>query len=217
MSRLAHGRLSSYGLHMQSELTGALRGLKTRMEAFLASRVLTEGDDWAASIRHATSIQAAADDVVRAVVQQARQSGATWQVVGDALGVSRQAAFQRYGKPIDPRTGEPMSTTPLSEAAELATAVIRDLASGQWPRVAGQFDPTMRDALSEDALAAAWAQIIGLSGAFERHGEPEVARAGDVTITNTPLAMEAGDYTARITFRDDRAIAGLLILERRTS
>ncbi len=48
-------------------------------------------------------------------------------------------------------------------------------------------------------------------------GEPEVTRAGDMTITNTPLALEAGDYTARIAFRDDRTIAGLHILERQTS
>ena len=71
----------------------------------------------------------------------------------------------------------------------------------------------MRDGLSEDALAAAWAQIVGRSGAYERHGEPEVARAGDVTVTNTPLALEAGDYVARISFRDDRTIAGLYILD----
>ncbi|KIH99254.1 hypothetical protein LP52_09125 [Streptomonospora alba] len=183
------------------------------MEAFLAARVLTKDDDWADSIGRAVSMQAAADDVVRAVVQEARQNGATWQVIGDALGVSRQAAFQRYGKPIDPRTGEPMNTTPLSGVAELAASTIEDLASGQWTRVTEQFDPTMRDALSEDALAAAWAQIVGLSGAFEGLGEPEVTRAGDVTITNTPLSFEAGDYTARIAFRDDRTIAGLHILE----
>ncbi|MEV0388058.1 DUF3887 domain-containing protein [Nonomuraea sp. NPDC050643] len=187
------------------------------MEAFLASRVLTRSDDWADSIGRAVSMQAAADDVVRAVVQQARQNGATWQVIGDALGVSRQAAFQRYGKPIDPRTGEPMNTTPLPGVAELAASVIEGLASGQWTRVTEQFDPSMRDGLSEDALAAAWAQIVGLSGAFEGHGEPEVTRAGDVTITNTPLALEAGDYTVRIAFRDDRTIAGLHILERQTS
>jgi hypothetical protein len=149
-------------------------------------------------------------------VLQARRDGATWQVVGDALGVSRQAAFQRYGRPTDPRTGEPMNTTPLPGAAELATSVIRDLVSAQWSHVTEQFDPTMRDGLSQDALAAAWAQIVGLSGAFEGHGEPEVARAGDVTITNTPLALEAGDYTARIAFRDDRTIAGLHILTRET-
>ncbi|MEE2043506.1 DUF3887 domain-containing protein [Nocardiopsis tropica] len=183
------------------------------MDAFLASRVLTKDDDWADAIGRAVSMQAAADDVVRAVVQQARQNGATWQVIGDALGVSRQAAFQRYGKPIDPRTGEPMNTTPLPGAAELAASVIGDLASGQWARVTEQFDPAMRDGLSEDALAAAWAQIVGLSGALEGRGESEVTRAGDVTITNTPLSFEAGDYTARIAFRDDRAIAGLHILE----
>ncbi len=198
---------------MQERLTDALQALKTRMEALLAARVLTKDDDWADSIGRAVSMQAAADDVVRAVVQQARQSGATWQVIGDALGVSRQAAFQRYGRPIDPRTGEPMNTTPLSGAAELAASTIEDLASGQWARVTEQFDPTMRDGLPEDALAAAWAQIVGLSGAFERLGEPEVTRAGDVTITNTPLSFEAGDYTARIAFRDDRTIAGLHILE----
>ncbi|RKS08566.1 uncharacterized protein DUF3887 [Nocardiopsis sp. Huas11] len=183
------------------------------MDAFLAARVLTEDDDWADSIGRAVSLQAAADDVVRAVVQQARQDGATWQVIGDALGVSRQAAFQRYGKPIDPRTGEPMNTTPLPGVAELAASTIEDLASGQWARVTERFDATMRDGLSEDALAAAWAQIVGLSGAFEGRGEPEVARAGDVTITNTPLSFEAADYTARIAFRDDRTIAGLHILE----
>lgn len=201
---------------MQGNLTDALKVVKTRLDAFLASRVLTKDDDWADAIGRAVSMQAAADDVVRAVVQQARQNGATWQVIGDALGVSRQAAFQRYGKPIDPRTGEPMNTTPLPGAAELAASVIGDLASGQWARVTEQFDPAMRDGLSEDALAAAWAQITGLAGALEGMGEPQVTRAGDVTITNTPLSFEAGDYTARISFRDDRAIAGLHILEGQT-
>jgi hypothetical protein len=198
-------------------LTETLRALKGHMEAFLASRVLKKDDDWADAIGRAAGMQAAADDLVRAVVQQARQSGATWQVIGDALGVSRQAAFQRYGKPIDPRTGEPMNTTPLPGVAELAASVIEDLASGRWARVVEQFDPAMRDGLSEDALAAAWAQIIGLSGAFEGLGEPEVTRASDVTITNTSLSFEAGDYTARIAFRDDRTIAGLHILDEQKS
>lgn len=193
-----------------------LRVLTARTEAFLASRVLTSNDDWTGSIQGAVGIQEAADKVVRAVVRQARDNGATWQIVGDALGVTRQAAFQRYGKPIDPRTGEPMNTTPLTGAAALATAVIGDLAAARWSRVAEQFDPTMRTGLSEEALAAAWAQIVGLSGAFEQHGDPVAARAGDVTITDTPLAFEAGDYTARITFRDDRTIAGLHILDRTT-
>ncbi|SDE15199.1 DUF3887 domain-containing protein [Auraticoccus monumenti] len=197
---------------MQDVLTEAVRTLRAHTDALLAARVLTSGDQ-VGSIRRAVSLQAAADDVVRAVVQQAREEGATWQVVGAALGVSRQAAFQRYGRPTDPRTGEPMDTTPLDGVAELAASVIEDLATGRWSRVTDQFDPTMRDGLSEDALAAAWAQIVGLSGAYEGHGEPTAVRAGDVTITTTALALEAGDYTVRTTFRDDRTIAGLHILE----
>jgi hypothetical protein len=202
---------------MQEELTEALRSLKAHTETFLAARVLTRDDDWAGSIERAVGMREAADDVVRAVVQQARRNGVTWQVIGDALGVTRQAAFQRYGRPIDPRTGEPMNTTALPGAAELAAAVIADLVSGQWSRITERFDPAMRDGLPEDALAAAWAHIVGLSGAFERHGEPQVARAGDVTVTNTPLSLEAGDYTARIAFRDDRTIAGLHILDEQAS
>ncbi|WP_433869252.1 DUF3887 domain-containing protein [Saccharopolyspora sp. CA-218241] len=110
-----------------------------------------------------------------------------------------------------------MTSPPLPEAAQLAVAVIDDLASGQWPRIAEQFDPAMRDGLSEDALAAAWTQVVAMSGALESHGEPEVLRAGDVTVTNTALWLEAGDYTARIAFRDDRTIAGLHIMERKAS
>ena len=106
-----------------------------------------------------------------------------------------------------------MNTTPLTEAGELAVTVIEDLAMGRWSLVIEQFDQTMRDGLSEEALAAAWAQIVGLSGGYEGHGEPAAVRAADMTITNTSLLLKAGDYTARITFRDDRTIAGLHILE----
>jgi hypothetical protein len=53
---------------------------------------------------------------------------------------------------------------------------------------------------------------VGMAGAYEGRGDTDVARAGDFTTTNTPLTFEAGDFVARITFRDDRTIAGLYIL-----
>ncbi|WP_378143937.1 DUF3887 domain-containing protein [Cnuibacter sp. UC19_7] len=147
-----------------------------------------------------------------AAVQQVRGEGASWQVIGDALGVTRQAAFQRYGRPTDPRTGELMNTIPFADAAPLAATVIDDLAEARWGAVTARFDDTMRAGLSADALAAAWAQIVGLAGSYEKRGATEATRAADITITNTPLGFEAGDYVARIAFRDDRTIAGLHIL-----
>ncbi|WP_111510546.1 DUF3887 domain-containing protein [Mycobacterium kyogaense] len=67
--------------------------------------------------------------------------------------------------------------------------------------------------LTEEGLAEAWAYLAGMAGAYESHGDTDAVRAGDFTITNTPLAFEAGDFGARVTFRDNRTIAGLYMLD----
>lgn len=105
-----------------------------------------------------------------------------------------------------------MTTSPLPEADELARTVINDLDHARWADVTARFDATMRDGLTEEGLAEAWAHIAGLAGAYEGHGDTDTVRAGDFTTTNTPLSFEAGDFVARITFRDDRTLAGLYIL-----
>jgi len=66
-------------------------------------------------------IQGAASEIaegMQAAVQRAREAGRTWAEVGEVLGISRQAVFQRFGKPADPRTGRPMASAMLPGAAE---------------------------------------------------------------------------------------------------
>jgi hypothetical protein len=198
---------------MQDLLTDAIDRLRTRLDALAAAPVLTDPEDRGRLVTDAAGVREAAEGILVATVQQARDDGASWQTIGDALGVSRQAAFQRYGKPVDPRTGEQLSTTPLAEATTLAAAVIDELAAGDWAKVLARFDTVMTERLPESALAPAWAYLVAQSGAFEGRGESTAVRAADLTVTNTPLAFEAGDYTARITFRDDTTIAGLYLLE----
>ena len=178
----------------------------------LAAPVLSGSLDPLAAIRASVEMQARMGELVAAAVERARASGCTWQQIGDVLGISRQAAFQRFGRPIDPRTGEAMNTTPLPEAGKLAETVIDDIASARWTNVVARFDRIVADKLNEEGLAAAWAQVIAFAGAYEGRGEVSVVRAADFTITTTPLAFEAGDFVARISFRDDRTIAGLFLL-----
>lgn len=186
--------------------------LHRQLGQILAAPVL-RGEDDPLELVHAThEVQNAAQALMAAAVHQARERGRTWQEIGDVLGVSRQAAFQRYGKPIDPRTGEIMNTQVLPEADALSRTVIDDLAHARWSDVTARFDATMRDRLTEEGLAEAWAHIVGLAGAYEGHGDTDSVRAGDFTTTNTPLNFEAGDFVARITFRDDQTLAGLYIL-----
>jgi hypothetical protein len=186
--------------------------LHRQLGQILAAPVLGGENDPLELVRAAHEVQDRADALMAAAVQQAREAGRTWQEIGEVLGVSRQAVFQRYGKPIDPRTGEVMNTSPLPEAADLARTVIDDLTHGRWADVRARFDATMRDGLNEEELAEPWVQTAGVVGAYEGHGETDVVRTGDFTTTNTPLSFEAGEFVARITFRDDRTIAGLYIL-----
>jgi hypothetical protein len=197
---------------MSGSFTVTGQQLHRQLGQILAAPVLNSEIEPLDLVRAAHEIRDGAEALMAAAVQQAREAGRTWQEIGEVLGVSRQAAFQRYGKPIDPRNGEVMNTSPLPDAVELARAVIDDHAHGRWADITARFDDTMRAGLTEEGLAEAWAYIAGLAGAYESHGDTDVVRAGDFTTTNTPLSFEAGDFVARITFRDDRTIAGLFIL-----
>jgi hypothetical protein len=71
----------------------------------------------------------------------------------------------------------------------------------------------MREKLTEDALAAGWAQVEEMVGAYKGHGDPVAKRPDDeFTYTDTVMNFEAGELIARITFRDDQTIAGLFLL-----
>ncbi|WP_319452716.1 MULTISPECIES: DUF3887 domain-containing protein [unclassified Mycobacterium] len=197
---------------MSGSFTETGQQLHRQLGQILAAPVLRGENDPLGLVRAAHEVRDGAEALLTAAVQQAREAGRTWQEIGEVLGVSRQAVFQRYGKPIDPRTGGVMNTTALPGADELARTVIDDLAHARWADVSARFDATMRDGLTDEGLAEAWAHIVGLAGAYEGHGDTDAVRAGDFTTTNTPLSFEAGDFVARITFRDDRTLAGLYIL-----
>ncbi|GAA1439518.1 hypothetical protein GCM10009617_04110 [Leifsonia poae] len=164
------------------------------------------------SVRRASALTSELDALLQVIVDDARAAGVTWQGIGEILGVSRQAAFQRFGHPIDPRTGEPMNTTPLDGAEEIAIAVFADLAAARWSAVTDRFDATMAEALAAEDLAAVWAQLIGTVGVFERSTAPTARRTADVTVVEVPLEFEAGDMVGRVSVRDDHAIAGLFVL-----
>src|ERR1700685_1388596 len=83
-----------------------------------------------AAIRLARERRSPADGALRVTVDRARAAGHTWQDIGDALGTTRQAAFQRFGRPIDPRTGEQMSQAVLPGAGGPAGGPSRERGEG---------------------------------------------------------------------------------------
>lgn len=154
-----------------------------------------------------------AEAALAALVDAARDAGATWQDIGRTLGTSRQAAFQRFGHPVDPRTGEPMDATPLTGAEELAAEIFGELTSARFDAVTARFDERMADALDAAGLGDVWAQVAGAVGAFESAGEPSARRLGDLTVVDVPLHFEAGDMVGRVSLHADRRVGGLFVLD----
>ncbi len=197
-------------------LAGRL-GDQARKLAAAAGRRTGAGDhggaaDPVAAVRAASELVALADQGLRLSVHAARQSGHTWQQVGDLLGVTRQAAFQRFGQPIDPRTGRPMSETILPGAAERATQLMIDWIEQRYDQVAADFDPTMAEKLPASRLPAAWAQLVGMVGGYQGMGAPAARAAGDLTIVDIPMTFEASQMKGRVVYDADGKVAGLFVL-----
>jgi hypothetical protein len=180
-----------------------------------ADRVVTElgrsDSGTLAGVTAARDLSAAAAAALQAAVDRARAAGRSWKEIGDVLETTRQAAFQRFGRPIDPRTGEPVSREALPGAADKAVAIFSAMARGHWDEVLEELDDRMRAALDADRLAAGWVHTIGMIGGFERMDEPLVYPIGDHTGVDIQLHFEAGDRTGRITLDSQGKVAGLFL------
>jgi hypothetical protein len=170
-------------------------------------------------IRNALRAHQLAEQVLKLCVQQARDAGHTWQEIGDLLGVTRQAAFQRFGKPIDPRTGEPMDkTVRMADAAPRAIEIVTAVLEGRMDEARPSFNAQVLEAFTDKVRGDALATVAGLVGAYEGfgEGEPFIRRIGDHTVVDVPLRYEAGDMKARVAFDTDEQVAGFFILSPET-
>jgi hypothetical protein len=165
-----------------------------------------------ASVAAARELARAADRALRDAVDGARAAGASWADIGEVLGSSRQAAFQRFGRPLDPRTGVPMARAMLPDALDRAVELFGDLAAGRWRAVRGHFDDVVSARLDADRLAAVWAQVIGTVGEYLCAGEPTAHQAGDYTVVDVPLFFEAGTKIGRVSYGREGTVAGLFVL-----
>jgi Protein of unknown function (DUF3887) len=183
-----------------------------------AARVAVDGvsdDAVLAPLEAVTVVRSLArvvEDGLREAVHQARQAGHTWAEIGELLGTTRQAAFQRFGRPLDPRTGAPMAEEILPGATERAAGLLADVAEQRWAQVTSGFDARMTNALDARRLAAAWAQVVGTAGGYQGMGEPVAHQAGDYTVVNVPLRFEAAELTGRVSYDRAGQVAGLYFL-----
>lgn len=169
------------------------------------------------TVKLAVALRQATDQALAACVQQARAAGHTWQELGDVLHTTRQAAFQRFGRPgvstaVNLGTGVAMSDEILPGADELALALFGALFQGLDDQVVAGFDETMRAQLPVERLDDVRLQLLDLVGAYESAGEPFVRRVGAYTVVDVPLTFADGPMKGRVAYDEDSRIAGLFVL-----
>lgn len=188
-------------------IAGQIRELAARLAGEL-TRFGGTGEPLAA-MAAARELSEALDAALQVAVDRARTADRTWREIGDALGTTRQAAFQRFGRPVDPRTGEPMTRETLPGAAGKAVELLAAMVEGRWDDVRQDFDDRMRGALGTDRLAQAWAGMVASIGAYEGMGEPFTHQVEPHTVVEVPLRCEAGEATGRVVYDGDGRVAGL--------
>lgn len=166
-----------------------------------------------------------AREQLRAAVREARRQGRTWADIGDALGMTRQAAFKRFGETTNPATGRTMTGVPMSidRTRRLTEQVFDLISSGDYAELSQLMHPDVRDELSESRIAATWARVLSEIGAKESYADTHVALPGGERINEdeqllgtvvgvTTLHCEAGELMGRVAIDDERRVVGLLIV-----
>jgi hypothetical protein len=105
-----------------------------------------------------------------------------------------------------------MNDTVLPGAADRATALFTDWIEGRYDQVVAGFDATMTAQLPVDQLTAAWNQILGLVGSYQRMGEPLVRQLGGYTVVDIPLTFAAGQMKGRVAYNAEGQVSGLFIV-----
>jgi hypothetical protein len=163
------------------------------------------------AVAAARELADAANAALQTAIDRARAAGSSWRDIGEVLGTSRQAAFQRFGHPVDPRTGEQMSREVLPGALDRALTIFGWYREGRWAQIVAELDENMSRVLDSGRLADGSARVAAMFGRLERFGEPFAFAAGDDTMVEIPLHFEAGDARGLVRFNSDGKVAGLAI------
>jgi hypothetical protein len=165
-----------------------------------------------AAVRMARELGKLSLAALRLAVERAQSGGHSWEEIGGQLGVSPQAAYQRFGRrPVV--AAEPAAPV-VTDAAGRAVAVLADWLEERYDAVAATFDETMARTFPPDGLAAARAQVTASAGPYQRLGDadPVVRQAGEYTVADVPLVFGTGVMKGRVSFDPSGQVAGLYVL-----
>jgi hypothetical protein len=162
---------------------------------------------------------------LRVAVATARAHGVSWQSLGDALGISRQAAFKKFDTAHGQSIGEPpMSQSPIN-LIERTEHVFLRLEASDYEAVKTLMTYSCARVLTKRKVMAVWAEVLSSTGRLESCSQTTAQSMGGRnvlekvlnqrmatnTVVQTRLEHEAGEWIGRVAYNGSGKITGLLI------
>ena len=160
---------------------------------------------------------------LQSAVDRAHADGASWAAIGATLGISRQAAFKRFGHPLDPRTGRQMTQNDLTPLIGLTERVFALVDAGDHATLRTLMTDEAAHELTRELVLDTWAQVVSESGNLDRCRDtrlesldgtvldPDEAALGSV-VAQTTIVCAAGEWWGRVAFDPDQLVVGLLVV-----
>ncbi|MGJ4092608.1 hypothetical protein [Corynebacterium macclintockiae] len=181
------------------------------------------------NIRHTLQAVSLAEHELEDAVLQARDAGHSWADIGQALNVSRQAAFKRFGAVRNPFTGETMAPVSTDKLPEISDKLIRHISKGEEAETIEMLDPHIRKDLSWSVIVDVWTSILTDFGELQeitdqaivpikgdRNAEPApealTTKSTGTSVVVSTLNHEAGELMSRVAVGREGTVVGVLFL-----
>ena len=154
---------------MTSDGEREVMGLVLTTNAELVSGVLRgagapEGPSVMAAVSATRTLDLIVNDILHALVRQARAEGRTWAEIGEVQHVTRQAAFQRFGAAADDPRAQEGVMKPIRGAADKASVILGDWLHERYDAVRRDFDARMLEQCTVEMLQAVRGQTRQTGG-----------------------------------------------------
>lgn len=151
---------------------------------------------------------ATADRVLHQLVQDARASGQSWTRIGEAMGISRQAAQNRFGSAPARRVTQERPT-PDPALVRIATEVLDHVVHGRHDQVDSLLGPRLRSDLGDDGISPQLDAVDNVFGAFRERNDVTARVIARATVVTAREHRTIRDADVRVTLSPDGELMGL--------
>lgn len=161
------------------------------------------------ALGNAAALLSAADRALHTLVDDARAAGASWAQIGEVLGISRQAAQQRFRTTPKRFAAATAHQEPAPELVEIGREVLEAVGRGDVEAVESHLAPGLTRKLGEIGIGPQLQDIERVYGPL-RSREPFAARVvGHIVSVSSLEHRELGDAVAEAVVTFSGAVTSL--------